>query len=113
MAVAQPTAGTIRRPSRWQTLWKSISIVFESRVATVGLMLVLFWLVVGIISLFWTPYPPNAPIFDQNTPPNAVNWLGTDQLGRDILSRLMTGTQVILLKTLPETIPLYLAVSAR
>lgn len=103
MAVAQPTAGTIRRPSRWQTLWKSISIVFESRVATVGLMLVLFWLVVGIISLFWTPYPPNAPIFDQNTPPNAVNWLGTDQLGRDILSRLMTGTQVILLKTrIPE-----------
>lgn len=99
MAVAQPTAGTIPRPSRWQTLWKNISIVFESRVATVGLALVLFWLVVGLVSLFWTPYPPNAPVFDQNLPPNPVNWLGTDHLGRDILSRLMTGTQVILLKT--------------
>ncbi len=99
MAVAQPTAGTIPRPSGWQTLWKNISIVFESRVATIGLALVLFWLVVGIVSLFWTPYPPNAPIFDQNLPPNPVNWLGTDHLGRDILSRLMTGTQVILLKT--------------
>ena len=35
-----------------------------------------------------------------------MNWLGTDQLGRDILSRMMVGTQVILLKTrLPEPIP--------
>jgi ABC-type dipeptide/oligopeptide/nickel transport system permease subunit len=72
-------------------------------VATIGMILVIFWVVVGIISLFWTPFAPNAPIFDQNLPPNSTNWLGTDHLGRDILSRLMTGTQVILLKTrIPE-----------
>jgi peptide/nickel transport system permease protein len=86
-------------PSRWQKMWKSISIVFESRVATVGLIMVLFWLIVGLVSLFWTPYGPNASDFSQNLPPNATNWLGTDHLGRDIVSRLMTGTQVILLKT--------------
>ncbi len=104
MAVAQPTAGAAPRPSRLQKLWKNISIVFESRVATVGMILVLFWIVVGIVSLFWTPYPPNATEFQQNLPPNTVNLLGTDHLGRDILSRLMTGTQVILLKTrIPET----------
>jgi ABC-type dipeptide/oligopeptide/nickel transport system permease subunit len=91
------------RPSRWASLWKNISIVFESRVATVGLIMVLFWIVVGIISIFWTPFPPNAQEFTQNLPPNSVNWLGTDHLGRDIASRLMAGTQVILLKTrLPE-----------
>jgi peptide/nickel transport system permease protein len=87
------------RPNRWASLWKSISIVFESRVATFGLAVVIFWIVVGIISLFWTPYPPNATDFEQNLPPNSDNWLGTDHLGRDILSRLMAGTQVILLKT--------------
>jgi peptide/nickel transport system permease protein len=80
-------------------LWKSLSIVFESRVATIGLAIVVFWVIVGVISLFWTPYPVNAQIFEQNLPPNPVNWLGTDHLGRDILSRLMAGTQVILLKT--------------
>jgi peptide/nickel transport system permease protein len=80
-------------------MWKSISIVFESRVATVGLIMVLFWLIVGLVSLFWTPHAPNASDFAQNLPPNSTNWLGTDHLGRDILSRLMTGTQVILLKT--------------
>jgi peptide/nickel transport system permease protein len=80
-------------------MWKSISIIFESRVATVGLIMVLFWLILGLISLFWTPNNPNASDFAQNLAPNGTNWLGTDHLGRDILSRLMTGTQVILLKT--------------
>jgi len=101
---AIPATKTSSRPSRWASLWKSISIVFDSRVATVGLFIVLFWIVVGIISIFWTPYPPNAQEFTQNLPPNATNWLGTDHLGRDIASRLMAGTQVILLKTrLPVT----------
>jgi peptide/nickel transport system permease protein len=100
MAVAQPTFDTVRRtPSRWQRWWRSISIVFDSRVATVGLCIVLFWLLVGLLSFFWTPFPPNANLFDQNLPPNSTNWLGSDYLGRDILSRLMQGTQVILLKT--------------
>jgi peptide/nickel transport system permease protein len=100
MTVAQPTVKTTsQQPSRWQRWWKSISIIFESRVATVGLAMVLFWLVIGFISLIWTPYPPNATDFTQNLAPNGQNWLGTDHLGRDILSRLMQGTQVILLKT--------------
>ena len=87
------------RPSRLLRTWKSISIIFESRVATVGLAIVLFWVLLAFISLFWTPYDPNASDFVQNQGPNAQNWLGTDHLGRDILSRLMQGTQVILLKT--------------
>ncbi|MCB0194026.1 MAG: ABC transporter permease [Anaerolineae bacterium] len=101
MAVAQPTAGAVpsQAPSRWAKMWKSLSIIFESRIATVGMVLVLFWVILGLISLVWTPYPPNASEFTQNLPPNTTNWLGTDHLGRDILSRLMVGTQVILLKT--------------
>jgi len=65
----------------------------------VGLAMVLFWILIGVISIFWTPYPPNAQLFSQNLGPNSTNWLGTDHLGRDIASRLMAGTQVILLKT--------------
>lgn len=99
MAVAEPTIKPAPQPNRFQRLWHGASIIFDSRVATVGLIMVLFWVVVGIISLFWTPFPPNATMFTQNLPPNATNWLGTDNLGRDIASRLMEGTQVILLKT--------------
>lgn len=100
MSVVSSTANLrTNRPSRLQSWWSSVSIVFESRIATVGLAMVAFWFIVGIVSLFWTPYPPNANEFTQNLSPNSVNILGTDHLGRDILSRMMTGTQVILLKT--------------
>lgn len=87
------------RPSRLQKIWSSVSIIFESRVATVGMALVLFWVILAFVSLFWTPYDPNASDFIQNQGPSAQNLLGTDHLGRDLLSRLMQGTQVILLKT--------------
>lgn len=106
--MAVVTSSAKSPPSRLERMWKSVSIVFESRVATVGMAIVIFWLLVGLVSLFWTPYSPNATDFTQNQPPNATNWLGTDHLGRDLLSRLMQGTQVILLKTrLPwgSTIP--------
>ncbi|RME46589.1 MAG: ABC transporter permease [Caldilineae bacterium] len=99
MALAQPTAGIAPRPSPWKRIWKNVSIIFESRVGTVGLAIVLFWVAIAILSLFWTPYPPNATDFKQNLPPSAAHWLGTDHLGRDVLSRLMKGTQVVLLKT--------------
>lgn len=152
MAVAEPTASIQARPSWWQRTWKSVSIIFESRVATVGMVMVLFWLLIGLVSVVWTPFPPNESLFIQNLAPSTTfliafaiiavaivllivarlnrlvkiggivlliaiggvvialllngdspNLLGTDNLGRDIASRLMTGTQVILLKTrIPE-----------
>ena len=96
MDVKSPTQ---KRPSRLERMWKKISILLESRVATVGLVMVFLWVLVAFVSLFWTPYDPNATDFVQNLPPNSTNWLGTDHLGRDLMSRLMQGTQVILLKT--------------
>lgn len=97
-ATVRNIPGTLQ-PSRWQKTWKSFSIIFDSRVGTFGLSLVTFWVLVALLSVFWTPYEANAQLFVQNLAPNAQNWLGTDDLGRDILSRLMQGTQLILLKT--------------
>ncbi len=98
-AALEQAAAATPAPSWWERMGARLAVVFSSRIAVAGLALALFWLVVGVISFFWTPYPPNATLFDQNLPPNATNWLGTDHLGRDILSRLMQGTQLILLKT--------------
>jgi len=99
MEATQSGLRPVSRPSRLSRIWKNISIIFDSRIGTIGMAMVLFWIVTALVSLVWTPYPPNATDFVQNTPPNTQNLLGTDQLGRDILSRLMQGTQVILLKT--------------
>lgn len=112
MAVANPTLEGAKRPSRLSKWWKSVSIIFGSRVAVIGLFMVMFWIVLGLVSLFWTPHDPLASDFAQNLPPiwaqdaetreameGKVSLLGTDHLGRDLFSRLMEGTQVILLKT--------------
>ena len=60
----------------------------------IGLGLMLFWLVVAIIGPFIAPYPPGAfvaiEVFEGFS---ARHWLGTDYLGRDVLSRLLSGTR--------------------
>ena len=83
----------------FEKIKKVFGLIFESRVATIGTCMVLFWIAVALLSLFWTPYYPNATDFDQNMSPSLSHWLGTDHMGRDLLSRLMQGTQVVLLKT--------------
>jgi peptide/nickel transport system permease protein len=47
---------------------------------------------VAIVAQFWTPYDPNAiDILHRLAPPSAAHWLGTDEFGRDQLSRAMVG----------------------
>jgi peptide/nickel transport system permease protein len=67
----------------------------------VGGTIVTLVIVVAIVSIFWTPYPPLAiPTSEEFLRPTLAHPLGTDQYGRDILSRLMAGTQVTLLSAL-------------
>lgn len=60
----------------------------------IGGCLIALLFMLMVISLFYTPYGPN----DMNTAtrlgqPQASHWFGTDNFGRDILSRIMEGTQ--------------------
>lgn len=49
----------------------------------------------GLVAFFWTPYDPRAArIRDRLRGPSADHWFGTDEFGRDVLSRLMDGAQV-------------------
>ncbi|MGG1314524.1 MULTISPECIES: ABC transporter permease [Cohnella] len=50
--------------------------------------------VVMLISLVYTPHPPNEMnIRERLQAPSVRHWLGTDNFGRDILSRVMVGSQ--------------------
>ena len=65
----------------------------------VGFSLLCFMLTVAFISLFYTPHNPLAlDFYARLESGNWSHWLGTDQLGRDILSRLIdaTGTSVVI-----------------
>ena len=49
--------------------------------------------VVGLVSLLWTPYPIDVlAIAERFQGPGMAHWLGTDHLGRDMLSLVMHGT---------------------
>jgi peptide/nickel transport system permease protein len=59
---------------------------------TLGMILSTIVVVMALVSLFWTPYDPNSMnVRDRMQPPSLEHPLGTDQYGRDLLSRVMTG----------------------
>lgn len=59
----------------------------------IGLIAALLFLAVGLLSLVWTPYPiEQIDIPRRFLGPTADHWLGTDNLGRDMLSLVMAGT---------------------
>lgn len=66
---------------------------WRDKVGVASLGGLLFLVLVAVVSRFWTPYEPTEQnLLARLQGPSAAHWLGTDSLGRDILSRLMTAT---------------------
>ena len=100
MAVAETTSGKAAgtRGGALRRLWEGVSIIFRSGVGTVGLVIILFWILVAVFAPALAPYDPLAQDSSSiNQPPSDQYPLGTDNLGRDILSRLVYGSRTILL----------------
>ncbi len=71
--------------------WRSPGLV-------IGAMLSSILLLLALLSLVWTPWPVDSVAIAQRfRPPSAEHWLGTDQLGRDVLSMLIVGARNSLL----------------
>lgn len=81
------------------TLTTSLSIHYfsKNRLAVIGGILVLFIFVVSILAPFLSPYDPSAiDVKNILTGPSFRHPLGTDDLGRDVLSRMIWGSRVSL-----------------
>lgn len=64
---------------------------------TVGAAIVTLVAVAALVSLAWTPYDPlQADVAARLQGSSAAHWMGTDQFGRDILSRVMDGARLTL-----------------
>jgi peptide/nickel transport system permease protein len=70
---------------------------FKHKLAVWGLVTTLLLLSIGIMAPLLAPYPPNEVMNVFAAPPSLSHWLGTDQVGRDVLSRLIYGTRVSLI----------------
>ena len=72
-----------------------IRLVKEKPLGTVGGIITLLLLLVGIFADFLAPYGMNEThMEDMLLAPSAQYWLGTDNLGRDILSRVIHGARI-------------------
>ena len=99
VATIEPTAAL---PSR-------LGRVLRSGPFLVGAFIVLFWIVCALFGPSLVPYDPYSDdLMNTLAPPSAAHWFGTDQIGRDVLSRVIVGARPILsvapLATLVATI---------
>ena len=83
-----------RRSTQWTELLASLR---RTPMFLVGAFIVLFWVVCAIFGKSIVPYDPLADdILNSLLPPSADHWFGTDQLGRDVFSRVIAGSRDIL-----------------
>jgi ABC-type dipeptide/oligopeptide/nickel transport system permease subunit len=90
------TSGVATRSERWRAGWKQFR---RSRMALPGLVLFLLFVVAGLLAPWIAPYDPDATdLMNVISPPSAEHWFGTDDLGRDLFSRILYGARISLLE---------------
>src|SRR5215470_19476982 len=96
--------GTEEVPTYVSTVARLLSALTQlqrSWVALIGLGILLFWLLVALSAPWLAPFPPTATLLPFAPPGTrftggGVFLLGTDHLGRDILSRILYGARTVL-----------------
>lgn len=78
--------------------------LLRSKTFLVGAGILLFWILDALLWRLIVPYDPQALDPTQTLAgPSPAHWLGTDELGRDVLSRLLAGASTVLLIAPPAT----------
>jgi len=86
------------RPGVRQRLKAGLTVLLSSKTATAGFILVAFWVVVALAAPVLTPYTPTEQDWHHvNEGPSAKHILGTDELGRDLWTRIIYGARVVLI----------------
>jgi len=97
VAKGEVAAVGIAPPSWWERLKDVVAPLLRNRIAMVGLLLVLFWVVVAIGAPLLTHYGPYEELPGVvNQGPSAAHWLGTDNKGRDLWARVAYGSRTIM-----------------
>jgi peptide/nickel transport system permease protein len=70
----------------------------ESTPGAIGASIIAFWILAAALAPAIAPYPPNANDVAAlaHPTPSPAHWLGTDHLGRDLLSRILWGARTVL-----------------
>lgn len=93
--VSQQSAEILEKPeSLFKEMWASLIL---NKGAVIGLVIIVILILVALFGKLIMPYDPNYSDMSASfLPPSAAHWFGTDQLGRDIFSRIIDGTKISL-----------------
>ena len=105
-----------KRASRLSRIARAIGLLRESPIGMFGAFIVLFWIVLAVVADLLPIYDPlaqSAPDLLRPAlspaPDGGTYWLGTDDKGRDILSRLIYGSRLVLFWSSLATVVAYIA----
>jgi peptide/nickel transport system permease protein len=77
---------------------RALRRLFKRKGAVVGLIVLATFILLALFASFVVPYDPIATSWTLvRKPPSAAHWLGTDELGRDVLARVIYGARASLL----------------
>ena len=91
---------TAARLGRWDRLWPTTPRSFR-----IGSVILVFWLAVALAGPFLAPHGPSQML--AGTPLSGMSWahpFGVDQFDRDVFSRVVHGTHLVLLLSISATL---------
>jgi peptide/nickel transport system permease protein len=92
MSVAVPPVSVVNPRTRRRRLQRKRFM--RRPLAVAGLVVATLFILMAIFAPWIAPYSPSASDFNATlAPPSSQHWLGTDELGRDVLSRIIWGAR--------------------
>jgi peptide/nickel transport system permease protein len=82
---------------RAQARRETLLVLVKRPAFIIGNLVLLGWIITAILGERITPYDPFNYFTTQQQPPSAEHLMGTDRLGRDVLSRVMLGSRDVLI----------------
>jgi peptide/nickel transport system permease protein len=93
-ALPTPAAATAQEENPWARAWRRLK---RRKGAMAALVVVVILMLLALLAPWIAPYDPTATSFSTvRKPPSWAHWFGTDEVGRDVLSRIVFGARASL-----------------
>nr|WP_154892660.1 nickel transporter permease [Paenibacillus xylanexedens] len=87
-------AASARTSGPWREAWRTFR---RNRLALAGLIIIVFFILLAFLAPYISPYDYKEQVLtDRLQAPSAEHWFGTDDLGRDVFSRVLHGARISL-----------------
>ena len=82
---------------RSQARRETVRVLLRRPAFIIGNVVIIGWIICAVLGQRITPYDPFNYFAAGHLPPSPEHWMGTDRLGRDVLSRVMVGSRDVLI----------------